>query len=458
MSEKKTFHSLDDLKEVFHEEIEKTKTFKRFGIPYEIEDFDTLEIIEQGNNYIKIKDNKNNKTICSILHPTFCNVRFNTENLRPIVYYGELKDNVVCEYYYSLKDAVEEQKNFTEMDCNTRYKEENLILKRAYRNVDTKYGTFCLCIEQSKKLPSIWNNAKSVAVYHGKAQDILENGFIEPTSFTVFKNTNYMNNICYKSGIMNTYNIDILCSNFSIGLEAGGFKQHRWMYKNVDQKDYGIYSSEKPIYSVIIEKGKLDKNSPYYAEDLFYFINKYAPSVVNSKKNIEASAYFHDYRSILAVEKDDKDIHLILKDNFQNQTGYSSLNFHAKNKGCFSIEEMDTIIAGIKTYIGNFKTRDGFFEKVINEFDHYKQIKECDYKSSFDFENPYHYQFNDFNQAVFYLKDPNLSHVVENMIEKTAQVNHVSTSELLGDSEQIKENIEKVKVHKKQWHDKSGVL
>ena len=93
-----TLHSLEELKEVFREELEKQKLLDTFGIVYEEEDLDNFEIIEQHDSYIKIQDNKNNKIICSDLAPHFFNMRYETRELYPIVYYGERQKDVVCDY------------------------------------------------------------------------------------------------------------------------------------------------------------------------------------------------------------------------------------------------------------------------------------------------------------------------------------------------------------------------
>lgn len=159
------------------------------GLKMETYDLADIEVLERGKNRIVVHNKVYDEIITSDLESDMC-YRWGYHNVAKTSSYQPSK-KLYIEDYNSYENS--DNPHFLWKNIILASKEpENELLSRAYIDVTTKYGDFCLHIED-KKINGMYGPQVSLSLYHGHHDEIMDglnNDFNWP-KYGIFR-TKYM--------------------------------------------------------------------------------------------------------------------------------------------------------------------------------------------------------------------------------------------------------------------------
>ena len=451
-------HSLDDLGYLLTDEESfsqrnknKFRILSNFKIEYE--KLDDIEILEESKEYpiyIYAINKKTNELIYATIK-IFQNRHY--KNAKKFVLYQATKSNdVVHEKYYDIPNNGLDLKWSKKQLKNMQLKNNNLIFERAYTDVNTKYGDFCLVLQKDGNPKyNYFGKNSSIGLYHGSSEKIIEpDSSLESTYYLVFKNT------------ANEHKF----YNYMIGHNYGTVIKHMWAY------NLGKYIYSNGNVGSIIEDGNINildnkyregDYCPYIVYNLVDDYNKYL------NNDVESKAYFRIIPlSFLAIEKQKKNINikLITTCALNEPKKVMDITIPSQEEGKFTPKEIDMIIDALDAQKGtNFFTyisKDKYeaSKKMLDPVSEFSEVKQCliDYKKfieninskKFDITSPYCLPIKYFNKATSILRNSNKKEIVETIIDRYIEEFNISIEKLLGNKKSALEYMQNNLEYKKK--------
>lgn len=247
----------------------------------------------------------------------------------------DLKNNTIIEKFY---------KKIHGKDPVDLIDEDNLLLVRAYRDVSTKYGNFCLEIEESSKN----DMTRTYSLYHGTASQVLK---LEDNDFDFSKYCLYrwQYNKDLKGKNFNRWNMGFVRKDYDgPSLNVFEFDKSIKVDRLVDSPIYGISKRTSNDNGVILLDGELKvKNNLNNGVPDFFDINY---SIIRDYeiKDYTSKAYFANPGAFIALLKIDR---------------FMRVEYRRKDKatGKMKIEEIFSLYSSTK---GKFTRKD--FKKLLS--------------------------------------------------------------------------------------------
>lgn len=401
------------------------------GLEIMIYDTSDIEILEREDTKIVYHDKRTSEIICSDLE-CYIDKKWGHYNTAGLITYVPSKSLFIEDYHsYECDESILQRcKNVIDV----RRKDKNLVFSRTYVDVSTKYGDFCLHIEEkntdNEYGPHVW-----LSLYHGNHNEIIDelsNDFNWP-EYGIFR-TKYMKKNEFYQWML-------------------GFVDNVWNhpFRNIwsyGQTKVGKNTSNSPIYSfneyqgygkrgtIFIDGSIKLKENKECIPDMFenLEVDEYENISYNSK------AYFGTPSEHVAILKylNSNNIKIIYKQknkrsgNFEEKATTTiqsntnkEFNEHDFEQIVAALEEMPInkflkkyIIDEIKTYIAIYFRNNRFY---IGEFpdDSYINLSNTLKQDGYDI-------------LVDILDRHDATEVVEKLIESISQIFHISIDELLG--------------------------
>lgn len=155
------------------ENLEKQTLLAKYGVDIPFENMKNIEIKEQNTYYVIFRDRVKKETYKVDLAVYIFRKKKGGLHVTSITTLKEEKELVVKKFYkFSLSSKL-----LVVSDGDMRQNEENLLLSKMYANVSTKYGNFCILLEDNRT--NDWEfgfeSNTSFALYHGRYQELLQN-------------------------------------------------------------------------------------------------------------------------------------------------------------------------------------------------------------------------------------------------------------------------------------------
>lgn len=427
------------------EKEKKIELLSEFKIKYV--DIDDIEILEVGSSYIYARNKKTNELLYAAIKYFRNRQYFYNEHIS--LYHATKLNDVIHEKYYHVFSPNLKLEEIKKSLKQTELTDDDLIFQRAYTDVQSKYGEMCLVIENTGNSKYYTFDSKSsIGLFHGSSEKIIDpNSTLEPTFYHIFKNF--------------SQNQDFY--NYMFGHEFGSTKEHIWSYR-INNKF--IYSIEN--VGAIIEDGSIDVldkkyKDPEYCPITVYTLAKEYKDFLSKKA--ETKAYFRaGFGTMLTIEKEKENISIKLYTNF-NKNRKPQILLEKKlpkyEKGDFSSKEIALIIAALdaekekdyfkylkylkrKTYKANKKYFKDIssFSQIKKALIDYKNFKENISSIQMDISSPYCLPIEDFDKAVYFLRQSDSNLLVKNIIQNYMIEFNVSLKDLLGNNTMAKEQME----------------
>lgn len=399
------------------EKLEKQRKLQSYGLDISLEEVGDIEIIEETRQLITYYHKKTNEIVTSDLsgkvykkwYPKY-SVGISTCNPDKTFFVDHFHSiNPVKTYEEAGKNALKSRRN-----------PETKLLSRAYADVSTKYGDFCLHLEEGYT-DYKFGPYRSVSLYYGNHNQVMMN----------FKNDFDFNKYClFRWKYMSQSKFD----QWMIGFEDENFdapKRNIWKY-GVSLATVPIYSSDLRTDSnsgVIFMKG-----NPKLAENLGYIPNIFDYSKTKEElKEYESldcisKAYFCNYSEYLAILKQDSTIRMDYKKENPRKHNWIidfSSDIPSATAQEFTVVDFENILEQLE-----ISSLSGRLKKfVISELESYKNIHNPeDFASLHTFTlEPYH-----FEDMLGYIEGKNLTDLVEKGIETVTSTFCMDIEDFLG--------------------------
>ncbi len=354
-----------------------------------------------------------------------------------------LTTGIIEEEYYSVTnpaDCFEAAKKISDL------RENNLLYSRCYADVETKYGTFCLEIDE------MYDNAYET-LYANCFKDCYKPKHRALTLYNVTHNNNVFKNIGFPYvysyfGVLKVKSVPK--SNFNqwhLGYDDNLFQNPRrsiWNYDIVAEK-----SAEKtPIYSIsdhadsfgfrgaIILDGNIKtSNVSHLLPDCFanLEVDEYEKEPVTSK------IYYGAADTIVVLKKgyEIKVIYNAFNPRKHRKEEKESVNILSLTDGEFTKDDFEKIIISLELMNIAMDLKESFITELVT----YINVHTSDFTSLTDTLTDVSYK-----ELKEIIMDSNLTEFAEKLIENMSETFGISTSDLLGKKEV--ENGLSRKVHK----------
>ena len=317
--------------------------------------------------------------------------------------------------------------NNEEIDYNSKVKKDYLKLddlkgevvrKRAWANVDTKYGKFCFYLEED-------NLKRTINLFSSNYDDIWEplSSYEESTIFA----------ITYDKA-QNTH--QLLLGNRPSTI--CNFPTKKINFYEVDNSSIYTYFSQNycPDEGVILLNGHLTPENNETLKKIVesfksYYVAKEATDAQHTSK-----IYFGNYNDVIQIFKDDGQIHIIYKS--QRPLGFLIPIFDScifsESKGQLTKDDFEKIIIALHNtaLFDNYQN-----QRIITELINYINTHEKDNLNiqSKSLKNvTYDYLLN-------IMQNGNIALVVENLIDEIKDTFNIPMDELLGTNQQVERRL-----------------
>lgn len=421
-NKEKRYHSFKEFKKEFdkgnQEKIELKKILRDYGVDIPLEQIDNIEIEEKDQRKISYFNKKTNEIITSNLYGKIYEKW--QERYSVSLTKSNLEKDFFVEHFHSIK-PVNTWKEAGKNALKSRNNSKNKLLSRAYKDVSTKYGDFCLHIEENYT-DYKFGPYQSISLYYGNHEQVLEK----------YKNDFDFNKYCLlRWKFMNQNNFD----QWMMGYVNEYFtkpKLNFWNFGDTEKKDLPIFSVEDYENfnsGTILFDGKLKIKDNYkYLPQIFdYFkIEKQLMQYENS--NLSSKAYFCNYSNFVAIQKKDSEICIeYRKENYITKEWEECFSSKIVSLTAQEFTQEDFLNIIIK--INNSPINSELKKFIISSLTAYLNIHDKkDFKTIKRFTlKPY--KFDDLLQV---LKQSDLEKLIEKKLESLSDTFSISLEEILG--------------------------
>lgn len=424
--ENKTFHSFKDFKKAFMDDnkgkLETLKVFHSYGLDIPLELLSNIEILEKSKRSLTYYD-KSSKTIVTSDLMSKIYEKWNERYSVSLTTCNQDKTFFI-EHFHSIYPA----KTYEEAGLNALKSRNNLetrLLSRAYADVSTKYGDFCLHIEENYA-DYKWGPYRSISLYYGNHEQVmieLQNDF-DFNKYCLVR-CKYMKQNEFNQAMLGFTDVNYDMPRLNI-----------WNYGKIKSGAFPIYSMENSINhnsGAIFINGtlKLEENAVCVPQIFDFYKIK---NILKQYEDLDCTskAYFGNYRGeCIAVLKQGSIIRVEYeKENSKNRDWENcfsdriiSLTSREFTKNDF-IDIMDVIATS--TIIG-----DGLKEFVISQLTAYINTHN---ENDFESLNSYNLASCNFEAMLQYMEQQDLVNLVESGIESLSEALSIGIDEILGEN------------------------
>lgn len=421
----KRFHSFKEFGKAFIEEnkkdLEMQKLLNTYGVDIPLELISDIEIIEKTKQLITYWNKRTNEIVTSNLlgrifkkwHSRY-SVSLTTCN----------SDKTFFIEHFNSIDPAKTYEKAGENALKSRSNPETKLLSRAYADISTKYGDFCLHLEENYTDYG-YGPYRSISLYYGNHEQVLidyANDF-DFSKYCLFR-CKYIEQSKFNQWWIGFTDVDFDAPKLNI-----------WSYGETKNSDLPIYSKKdrtNHISGTIFTDGalKLEKNFEYIPE-IFYFYCQIKDLLKQYEElDCTSKAYFGNYGEYVAILKQESIISIeYTKENRKSEEGEwencFSDNIISSTAQEFTKNDFENIMAKIV----DSPISDELKKFIISNLIAYINThNENDFKSlsSFTLES------SNFENILQYIKQQNLVELVENGLESLSKNFHINIDELLG--------------------------
>lgn len=409
-------------KEKFDENKEIQRILLYYGINIPIEEIEKIELLEKTKSKITYWNKKTNEIITSDLmgsiykkYKANYSISLTTSNLD--------KSFFIEQFNY-----IEQPKTYQEAGQNalkSRNNNETKILSRAYIDISTKYGNFCLHIEEGYK-DCLIGPYRQVSLYYGNHEQVIEK----------YNNDFDFKNCCLFRWKYIKYNKFNQCtmgynnnSYYNPNISIWSYGESIYDDKEVDIPFYAFESRENRNSGIILINGELRlEENRKCIPDIFKSseIEKQIEEYEN--RNNLSKAYFVNYDECFTIVKQDNTIIIEYKKK-DNKTrkwdkSFSTSITSSTNKE-FSNDDFQQII----TLMDTFPISKELQIFIKSQLTGYSNIHD---KNNFSKINKFSLEHYNFESMLEYIKQENISEIVENGLELLSNTFDIPIEILLG--------------------------
>lgn len=410
MNEKdKSFHSFKEFSKAFKEEnkekLEMQEIFNSYGLDVPIDSLDDLHIIKRSKDFITYLDKKTNMIITSNLVGKIYKKWDSLYSVGLTTFDPE--KNFFVEQYNSI-DAAKTYDEAGENAMKARNNPETKLVSRAYTDVSTKYGDFCLHLEESYT-DYRFGPYRSVSLYHGNHEQVIENWNNE------FDFARYC---LFRWKCIKRNNFD----QWMMGYASEGPKINSWSYGDIP-----LYSKDDGGVATVISMDgslKLMDNLEYIS---FLYGSELKEDYLKQYEDMDCTskAYFSSYGILVAVIKQGNTINI----DYRNQREYWNLCYSDKvisaTNQRFTKEDFENIIERLEQFPLIAREKKSIIS-VLSAYINTHDEKDFATLNTFTLKP---YTFEDMLQ---YVKQQDLGELVERGIETVSDTFNVDVEEILG--------------------------
>lgn len=399
------------------EKLEKQRKLQSYGLDISLEEVGDIEIIEETRQLITYYHKKTNEIVTSDLsgkvykkwYPKY-SVGISTCNPDKTFFVDHFHSiNPVKTYEEAGKNALKSRRN-----------PETKLLSRAYADVSTKYGDFCLHLEEGYT-DYKFGPYRSVSLYYGNHNQVM---------------INYRNDFDFnRYGLLKWYYINQnKFSRWFMGYEDDFFNnpnRNTWKFEGLNDTSsiYATKSCKDYNSGVIFINGDLKlKENIMYISDIFNYHKIKEELKEYESLDCISKAYFCNYSECLAILKQGSTIRMDYKKE-RPRTHDWIIDFSSDIPSAtaqeFTVADFENILEQLE--ISSLSERVKKF--VISELESYKNIHNPeDFASLHTFTlEPYH-----FEDMLGYLEGKNLTDLVEKGIETVTSTFCMDIEDFLG--------------------------
>lgn len=403
--------SLEELGEAYakkiNESLEKLELLRSYGVDISEEGLEYIEVLETSKFKIKILNKVTGEVatvnlIDRIYKKVLIGISFRT---------SDSESNLVIEDFY--------EKGHGKKPLESTSKKENIIFRRAFINVSTKYGNFCFVVEYDKT-----RGTKYITLYHGFFEDCFDfdlNDF-DFHKYGVFrvrhtKDTKFdFWNMGYTKGQWEGPNI-YGYSSLNNSLKNGQI---------VETQNFGFVNRKANDNSIILLDGKLKLSETVEKPDFFDYFEEIVEEY--ESRDVTSKAYFANPGECLVILKNGSNISIEhkKKERVTDKWIRQGLSIRSLTDGEFTLDDFQKCIEILEMVDLPCDLRDFAISGLTGYINtHADDMNIRDYLSLKDCE---------FSDIVASLKSDNLSNLVEDMLESLAETFNMDASDIIGES------------------------
>lgn len=417
---RKIFYSFKEFYENFKklnkENLENQRILKSYGLDIPLDVMQDIEILESNKKSITYWNRKTNELVTSNLLGKIYK-KWQTKYSVSLITCNQDKTFFI-EHFHSI-DSAETYEQTGKNALKSRKDPKTKLLSRAYADVSTKYGDFCLHIEEGYTDYKYGSPYRFVSLYHGNHEQTM---------------LNWMNDFDHnKYGLFRWYYVEQnKFSRWVMGFENDIFnnpKRNVWKYGRLNDTS-SVYASEFLTNSnagVIFRNGhlKLKKNT-MYIPDIFDWLKQELKEYEDL--DCTSKAYFCNCEECVAILKQDSTISIEYKK--KNPRTYDwSKEFSDHIVSATTQEFTEEDFKNIITQLEISSISETLKSFTVSELESYKNIHNTNDFGTLDKFTLEPYHFEDMLQ---YIREQNLIEVVEKGIESLSSTFHMDIEELLG--------------------------
>ncbi len=389
-----------------------------YGINVSYEEAKHIDIIEKNLSMIKYRDNFQNKIVTFDI---LSKLRNKNDDILAKIKINNLNEDFIIEEFYHLTDSKTYNDRTIEAIEAIKSKDKNkLFYSRCYADVKTKYGNFCLLIEE-QYMDGKSNPFRAISLYNKLSQEIIND---DEFDFT-------------KAGILR-----ILSSSsshfkeYQFGYNISELKnpiKHIWCYNEAKYRNKIVKS---PLYSInyyindgyrglIILNGKLKINEN---RNLIPDFIKTLSLKEYEALSLDAKIYLGNAKENIVILKKDYTIKLIYRQiNIETYKleEKKSLILKSLTNGSFTKDDFEKIIMSLEIMaIDSSKLNNAIIDELLSYIhihDGKNFAKTKSFISDLSYEN-----------LLKIMKNYNLTDFIENLIENISLIFNIPIEEILG--------------------------
>lgn len=425
MSRKK-IHSFKELHEAYlklHPEIALQELLLSYGIDIPLNEIKNIQILEKNKNAISYLNTRTNEIITSDL---FGRVYQKYDEKYSVgLTISNPDKNFFVEHYHAIRPA-KTYKEAAKNALESRNNPDTKLLSRAYADIDTKYGNFCLHIEEGYTNYR-YGPSKQVSLYYGNHEQV-----IDPLSrdfdfhkycLCRWKHLQYCNFNQWQIGYVNEY--------------FDGPGRNIWNYGISNKNDQ---ETAAPIHASHLRSGreggvifidgdlKIAENEQC-VPDIFTFSDDIREQFDEYEiLSLTSKAYFCNYRACVAILKTENQLTIEYKKKEIKTGEWSkslSENIDSMTNKEFTCDDLKKIISRLE----GLDINESLKKFIISELISYTNIHKEDELATL---GAFSLEPFSFEQMLEYIKQFNLQELVEKGIETILETFHMDIDELLG--------------------------